>query len=287
MLKSSTTKSEDFEFPNNKNGINFLKMEDLGFLFKLEKQGKLKLVEPSEEIMESYLVKANNSLKSAKVLLESSLYEDSVSMSYYVMYNSLIALLYKIGIKCENHSASIILLKVLFSEEVLYKEIHFAKEERIDKQYYLTGKDTFHVNNDLTEEMMESAEDFMIEMKLLIEKVGKDKINDYREKFSKIMKDTPKKLRYERRPGEIIKLLRKAYIERRKVKIQYYSLSSDQVRWRVVSIYQIGESFITAYCDLRDGERIFVIDRINAVAKLDEGYQIPRDWSSESIVNDK
>ena len=80
------------------------------FFDKLRKEGKLELVESSDEICDSYLEKSKNCLTSAKLLLKSYLYENSVNMSYYAMYNSLIAFLFKIGIKSENHSGSILLL---------------------------------------------------------------------------------------------------------------------------------------------------------------------------------
>src|SRR3989338_649708 len=99
-------------------------------LDKLKKEGKLELVEPSEEICKSYIEKSDNCLKSAKLLLQHSLYENSVSMSYYAMYNALTALLFKTGIKCENHAGSIILLKKLFGRMDLFKIISFAKKER-------------------------------------------------------------------------------------------------------------------------------------------------------------
>lgn len=108
-------------------------MSEAGFLSKLRKEGKLKLVEPSEEVKKSYLEKAKNSLRSAKILNENDLFENSISMSYYAMYNSLSALLYRIGIKCENHAGSIILLKVLFHQNELYELISSAKKERIDR----------------------------------------------------------------------------------------------------------------------------------------------------------
>lgn len=108
-------------------------------------------------------------------------------MSYYVLYNSLTALLYKTGIKCENHTGSILLLKLLFGEENLSKIVLFAKEERIDKQYYVSGKDEFQLNKGSTGEMMKSAEDFLIEIKLIIDKTGSEEIKDYRVKFSELI----------------------------------------------------------------------------------------------------
>ena len=95
-------------------------MKKNNFLNTLKTEEKLELVESSEEIYDSYLEKSANCLKSAKLLLQNNLYENSIGMSYYAMYNLLIALLFKIGIKCENHGGSILLLKLLFDKSTLY-----------------------------------------------------------------------------------------------------------------------------------------------------------------------
>ena len=76
-------------------------MKKLNFLKILKKERKLRLTEPSEEMKSSYLQKAENCLKSAKILSQNNLYENSVSESYYCMYNSLLASLFKVGIKSE------------------------------------------------------------------------------------------------------------------------------------------------------------------------------------------
>lgn len=158
-------------------------MKKVNFLNKLKKEGKLELVEPSQEMKSSYLQKAENCLKSAKILFQNQLYENSVSEAYYCMYNSLLALLFKVGIKCENHSASIILLKKLFNAQELFKIISFAKEERIDKQYYVESKQTFKVTEDSCRNMTLKAEDFLLKMKLFISKINNEDINSIRENF--------------------------------------------------------------------------------------------------------
>ena len=109
-------------------------------MIRLKNEGKLEIVEPSDEIAASYLQKSDSHFESAKILLTSDKLEESVSMAYYGMYHSLLALLFKCGIKCENHAASILLLKEVFNENNLVKEISFAKKERIDKQYYTDFK---------------------------------------------------------------------------------------------------------------------------------------------------
>jgi len=58
-------------------------MKRNNFLNELKKEGKLGLVEPSENICGSYFEKSENCLKSAKLLLQNNLYENSIGMSYY------------------------------------------------------------------------------------------------------------------------------------------------------------------------------------------------------------
>lgn len=154
------------------------------FLARLAKEAKLEIVEPSEEICSAYLDKAEKSLKSAKILLENGLYENSVSMSYYTMYNSLTALLFKTGIKCENHTGSIILLKRLFERVDLYKIISFAKKERVDKQYYID----FKLTKESAQELLRRTESFLVQMKLIIRNMKSEEINRLRNKMQVIIR---------------------------------------------------------------------------------------------------
>lgn len=153
------------------------------FLARLAEEGRLEVIEPSEEICSAYLAKAEKSLKSAKILLENALYEDSVSMSYYAMYNSLTALLFRTGIKCENHSGSIMLLMKVFRRADLYKVISFAKKERVDKQYYVD----FELTEDSAVELLGKAEDFLVQMKLVIRTLRFEQINGIRSRLKHVM----------------------------------------------------------------------------------------------------
>jgi len=129
-------------------------MKKISFLIKLKKEEKISVVEPSLDICDSYINKSNNSLKSAKILFENGQYEDSVPMAYYSMYNIVMALFFNVGIKCENHSASIIILKELFGID--NSEISYAKIERIDKQYYVD----FKITKEEIEKLIDTAERF-------------------------------------------------------------------------------------------------------------------------------
>ncbi|MBN1645360.1 HEPN domain-containing protein [Candidatus Woesearchaeota archaeon] len=103
-------------------------MKKISFLIKLNTKRKLEIVELSEEMKNSYIEKSESNLISSKILLKNERLEEAVSLAYYSMYHILAALLFKIGIKRENHSASIILLKEIF--DINNKEIAFAKKEK-------------------------------------------------------------------------------------------------------------------------------------------------------------
>ncbi len=93
-----------------------------------------------------------------------------------------------------------------------------------------------------------------------------------------------KKVKYVNDKKEIIFLLKKAFKEKKKVKIQYYSHMSDEVTIRKVAIYKFEPNVITCYCYLREDERVFRTDRINKATMLDETYKIPKGWTPESKV---
>ncbi|MGD0994265.1 MAG: HEPN domain-containing protein [Candidatus Bathyarchaeia archaeon] len=156
-------------------------MKKISFLSKLKREGKLQLVSPSETIKDSYLKKSESNLASAKILLENERLEESVSLAYFSMYNMLTAILFQVGIKCENHSASIILLSALFGID--NESISSAKDERIDKQYYVD----FSVTREDTVELIETAEDFNKNLFDFSSKMNSQKIKDYRKRFLELV----------------------------------------------------------------------------------------------------
>jgi len=140
---------------------------------RLKKEGRIKIVNSSREICSSYLEKSRNSFKSGSILLDAKLYEDSISMFYYSMYDSLLAFLFFVGIKSENHSFSIFLLDFLFGRKDLCKMVLSSKKERIEKQYYVNSL----FNREDLVELRDLAEDFNLEVNLLIDSISFEKIN--------------------------------------------------------------------------------------------------------------
>lgn len=124
------------------------------------------------------------------------------------------------------------------------------------------------------------------EAEIVISALSKTK-DDKITKIVNKMKLHPIRPIYVRSRPEIKALLKKAFKERKKVRINYYSLSSDEVTNRIIDIYRMHSDCVVAYCNLREEERTFIINRINKAALLDEIYKIPKNWVSESVIFNK
>ncbi len=157
-------------------------MKKTGFFTKLHEKGTLQLVEPSEEIKAAYLKKSESHLMSAKILLDYDRLEESVSTTYYSMYYMTLALFFRSGIKCENHSATIILLTKIFNID--NSEISTAKRERVNKQYFVD----FFLTREEVEELIETAETFNSKILDFIEKLNSEKIAESRKKMERLLR---------------------------------------------------------------------------------------------------
>ena len=149
-----------------------------GFLKKLFKDKALQLVEPNPEVKAAYLKKSESYLASARILQDNERFEESVSLAYYSMYYSVLALFFAAGIKCENHTAAIILLHDIFGID--NSALASAKSERIDKQYYVA---TAPVRNDVVA-LIRTAESFNAGLLDSIDLLTNKKIESYRKKLA-------------------------------------------------------------------------------------------------------
>ena len=127
-------------------------------------------------------------MKSSKILFRNELYENSTSEAYYSIYNSILSLLFKIGIKSENHSASIILIDMLFDRKDLVKIALWAKEERIDKQYYVETQQVLKATKESCKGMIVKAEGFLLKIKVIISELNFEEISKIRKSFEELLK---------------------------------------------------------------------------------------------------
>jgi uncharacterized protein (UPF0332 family) len=153
-------------------------MREMNFLAKLVKQKKIQLVEPSNTLKDAYIERSEESMRSAKALLQIDSLKDSVALTYYSMYYSLLALLFRVGIKCENHTGAILLLLEIF--EIDNTQIISAKKERVDKQYYVD----FSITKQEVNEMIRIAHDFNAELFDIIERINQTSVEKYRQAFT-------------------------------------------------------------------------------------------------------
>jgi len=156
-------------------------------LRKIFNDGKISIKQESIEICDSYLLNSKNCIQSAIVLSNNKLHKNSIIMSYYSMYNALQALLFRIGIKCENHTASIILLKFLFSEKELVIIIKNAKKQRIEKQYYVDTKENQESIKKTAIELIKEDKYFFNTIKLIIKTLNKNKTDNIKDKLNKLL----------------------------------------------------------------------------------------------------
>ncbi len=137
----------------------------------------IKLTEPNETISSSYLNLAKSSLRRAEVMLKENDLLWSTVMLYYAEYYALYAFLVRIGVKCENHSCSILLVKhLLGADKIATIEAH--KERRIDAQYYLKISSGEEIRK-----MFQEAKFFISFFDDLISQIGQTKLTSFRNKI--------------------------------------------------------------------------------------------------------
>ncbi|MBN2517625.1 MAG: HEPN domain-containing protein [Candidatus Altiarchaeota archaeon] len=159
-------------------------MKDSELLRKAAKAHQLEVVAPSENVFKSYTRKSGDCLKSAEILAGNGLYDNSISEAYYAIYDSLTALLRKTGVKCENHAVSIVLLEVLFGEKPLRDIATWARDKRIDSQYYVDS----HSNQTLSSEMISKAENFLGRVESIARRMTSEQADAMRTKLLEILK---------------------------------------------------------------------------------------------------
>jgi len=106
-----------------------------------KKQEKgISLVEPNANLSEDYLKSAQETLLLLKdVHSKSNMW--TATMKYYCEYFAVYSLLIRVGIKCEIHDCTIMLVKLFEEQNILpkgtYEMLDKDKGLRIDNQYFL------------------------------------------------------------------------------------------------------------------------------------------------------
>lgn len=142
----------------------------------------VKLIRPNDNLSKAYIKKAEDSLMSMRVNLREGIKDWASSAAYYARYHILYALFMKCGIKSEIHECTIEIAKTLFGDIILskrIKELENAKIQRINLQYYTDRL----VEESELKENMETAGDFVMKLKSIIDEIGPDYIERVRNKL--------------------------------------------------------------------------------------------------------
>ncbi len=149
----------------------------LGWCFRLKKG--LRIVEPNERLSKSYLEQTKSSLLRAEKDLGDKDFLWTTVVVYYAEYYALYSFLQRIGIKCENHTCSILAVAFLLGEDKT-KTINLHRDKRIDAQYYMKIDQEAKIKS-----MLQEAKIFVSNFDELVSKLTENEIKFYRENVSK------------------------------------------------------------------------------------------------------
>jgi uncharacterized protein (UPF0332 family) len=142
----------------------------------------ISLVEPNKNLSGAFIEKAERYLEEMK---HAKYRESQIHFAYYVMYESVYAILQRIGIKCEIHTCTFECMKVFLSEHFTAEECSFMEKShtaRNDATYYANKK----VPDAMADEMMKRAPLFLIKSKSVLDKITETRIRSVREELKKL-----------------------------------------------------------------------------------------------------
>lgn len=156
--------------------------KQLNWCFKV-KNG-LHIIEPNERLSKSYLEQAKSSLlRAEKDFNDKDLLWSTVAI-YYAEYYALYSFLQRIGVKCENHTCSILIVGVLLGEDKI-KTINEHKGKRIDAQYYMKLD-----QEEKVKAMLQEAKTFVSEFDEVISMLSEEEVKTHRSNISSQKEET-------------------------------------------------------------------------------------------------
>jgi len=146
----------------------------------LKQKKGLELIEPNGNMADSYIKMAEESITALNAVKQSRMW--TAVTSYYIFYQSLYALMLKIGVKCEIHSCSLEFMKRFLTEFYSKEDIDAIKkafDARNDLQYYADRP----VDDKIIEETSKHCKQFYIKTKDILTKITEAQIQVIREKL--------------------------------------------------------------------------------------------------------
>jgi proteasome accessory factor C len=89
--------------------------------------------------------------------------------------------------------------------------------------------------------------------------------------------------------GDVLSVLRSGLQEHRQVAIDYYVYGRDELTQRVIEPHRVstddGQWYVSGYCHLAEGERLFRIDRVRSAELLDVAFEPPADVVDDGVFS--
>jgi uncharacterized protein (UPF0332 family) len=154
----------------------------------MEQERGISLVAPNENLADSYMAKAQESIEVMRTLEDKS-QAWAASACYYSMYYSLYAVLMRVGIKSEIHSCSLAAMRYALPDLYDKKDealIERAFKMRIDHQYYVKKVPSSLLLDDL----FDGAVQFFEKSQKSLAKINENYINTVRMKMQTLRNKT-------------------------------------------------------------------------------------------------
>jgi uncharacterized protein (UPF0332 family) len=146
----------------------------------LKQKNGIETIEPNSNMADSYIKMAEESITALNAVKQSRMW--TAVTSYYIFYQSLYALMLKIGVKCEIHSCSLEFMKQFLTEfynEEDIDKIKKAFDARNDLQYYADRP----VDDKTIEDASKYCKQFYVKTKDVIAKITEAQVLAIRQKL--------------------------------------------------------------------------------------------------------
>ncbi|MFT4311599.1 MAG: hypothetical protein ACMXYF_00020 [Candidatus Woesearchaeota archaeon] len=147
----------------------------------LQQKNGIELIETNQNLQRAYRKKAEDALET----IHTSKSRDwKIIAAYYTIYNSVYSLLMRVGVKCEIHSCTILLVKIFFKTHFTFEDFELmdkAFSARIDSQYYVDRT----ISDEKEAFILKKTPAFMVKCKNI--HLREKEILDVRKKISQLL----------------------------------------------------------------------------------------------------
>ncbi|MEA2037892.1 MAG: HEPN domain-containing protein [Nanoarchaeota archaeon] len=144
----------------------------------LAKETRMKKIRPNTRLSEEHITKAKHNLKAMDYNIQGGFSDWAISQSYYAMYHSLLAILFKMGYESKNHECTINTVEYLIEEgkiELDKEDIAFIRttEQRMTKdakalrEEFQYGTETA-VNKNILDSVVKNAKEIVEKIELAL-----------------------------------------------------------------------------------------------------------------------